>query len=616
MADGMNKPAIRFAGFTDAWEQRKLGDCFDERNESMPDGELISVTINDGIRKFSELGRHDNSNDDKSKYKKVCVGDIAYNSMRMWQGASGYSPYEGIVSPAYTVLSPKTGVVSRCLAYQFKLPEMIHTFQVNSQGITSDNWNLKYPAFSEIEIAIAKQVKEQELIASFFTSLDNLITLHQREYAKLVNIKASMLEKMFPKDGSAYPEVRFAGFTDAWEQRKFEDLYDYASEGGTPDTNNPAFYEGGKIPFVKIEDTVEKYIDSPKSYITEEGMNHSSAWLIPKGNVIFTNGATVGNVAINRLPVTTKQGILGIIPSKKVTSEFLFYLLSSTEFQREVRSRMATGTFATIILKSLNEIPVCFPSNTNEQESIITILSKLDNLITLHQRDSIMRFFGAWDNANAWEQRKFSDVVATRRGLTYKPSDIRKNGVRVLRSSNIAEDSFTLSDEDVFVVREAVNIDCARANDILITAANGSSRLVGKHTIISGIPEESAVHGGFMLLGTTKEPYFINASMGSSWYRRFIELYVAGGNGAIGNLNKNDLDNQVILIPREPEQQAIGAFFKQLDNLITLHQRERKNRLFGGKNVKQYNFSRLVLQLLRAMDSRLQRRGSSQGDYG
>ena len=92
-----------FSDFTNTWEQRKLGDCFTERVESMPDGELISVTINDGIKKFSELGRHDNSNDDKSKYKKVCVGDIAYNSMRMWQGASGYSPYEGIVSPAYTV---------------------------------------------------------------------------------------------------------------------------------------------------------------------------------------------------------------------------------------------------------------------------------------------------------------------------------------------------------------------------------------------------------------------------------------------------------------------------------------------------------------------------------
>lgn len=181
-------------------------------------------------------------------------------------------------------------------------------------------------------------------------------------------------------------------------------------------------------------------------------------------------------------------------------------------------------------------------------------------------------FLGSFDFS--WEQRKFSDVVATRRGLTYKPSDIRKNGVRVLRSSNIAEDSFVLSDEDVFVVREAVNIDCVRANDILITAANGSSRLVGKHTIISGIPEESAVHGGFMLLGTTKEPHFVNASMGSSWYRRFIELFVAGGNGAIGNLNKNDLDNQDIAIPSEKEQKKIGSFFRQLDNLITLHQRK------------------------------------------
>ena len=166
------------------WEQRKLGDCFAERVESMPDGELISVTINDGIKKFSELGRHDNSNDDKSKYKKVCIGDIAYNSMRMWQGASGYSPYEGIVSPAYTVLSPNSGINSKCLAYQFKLPEMIHTFQINSQGITSDNWNLKYPALSEIEIFVSRNEKEQAKIAEYFEWLDRLITLHQRELYK------------------------------------------------------------------------------------------------------------------------------------------------------------------------------------------------------------------------------------------------------------------------------------------------------------------------------------------------------------------------------------------------------------------------------------------------
>ena len=89
--------------------------------------------------------------------------------------------YEGIVSPAYTVLSPNSGINSKCLAYQFKLPEMIHTFQVNSQGITSDNWNLKYPVLSKIEIFVSKDEQEQAKIAEYFENLDNLITLHQRE---------------------------------------------------------------------------------------------------------------------------------------------------------------------------------------------------------------------------------------------------------------------------------------------------------------------------------------------------------------------------------------------------------------------------------------------------
>ena len=195
--NGEKTPKIRFSGFNEDWEQRKLGECFTERIESMPNGELISVTINDGIKKFSELGRHDNSNDDKSKYKKVCVGDIAYNSMRMWQGASGYSPYEGIVSPAYTVLAANHGVNSRCIAHQFKLSKMIHTFKINSQGITSDNWNLKFPTLSDISIYISRSIDEQGKIASLLESLDHLITLHQSKLEKLQKIKKSMLESMF-----------------------------------------------------------------------------------------------------------------------------------------------------------------------------------------------------------------------------------------------------------------------------------------------------------------------------------------------------------------------------------------------------------------------------------
>ena len=228
-------------------------------------------------------------------------------------------------------------------------------------------------------------IEVQKKIATILFTMKDLINKEQSTITKLKETKRSLLEPLFPSNNSNFPQLRFKNFTPPWEQRKFEELYDFASEGGTPDTNNSSFYESGNIPFVKIEDTETKYIDSTKSYITQKGLNNSSAWLIPENSVIFTNGATVGNVAINRLPVATKQGILGIIPSKVVTTEFMFYLLSSISFQREVKSRIATGTFATIILKNLNQVPVCIPTDKKEQKEISNYLSALDNLITLHQ---------------------------------------------------------------------------------------------------------------------------------------------------------------------------------------------------------------------------------------
>lgn len=173
-----------------------------------------------------------------------------------------------------------------------------------------------------------------------------------------------------------------------------------------------------------------------------------------------------------------------------------------------------------------------------------------------------------------WEQRKFSDLAVTRRGLTYNPINVRPSGVRVLRSSNINEDQFIWGNEDVFVDPNAINIPYIHNGDILITAANGSSRLVGKHTIIQGLPDNSAVHGGFMLVAATKNPSFVNALMSAPWYSKFINSFIAGGNGAIGNLNKSDLDAQSVMVPQEKEQERIGTFFRTLDRLIALHQRK------------------------------------------
>ena len=195
--EGETTPRVRFKGFKGEWIDSKLGEIFSERVESNIDGEMLSVTMNNGIIKASENGRFDNSNSDKSHYKVVKVNDIAYNSMRMWQGASGCSSYEGIVSPAYTVLTPADGIHSQFFAYMFKTLAMIKVFRLHSQGLTSDTWNLKYPAFSQIGVLYPKDINEQKQIAAFFRSLDSQISLQEQRLEKLKQIKSACLDKMF-----------------------------------------------------------------------------------------------------------------------------------------------------------------------------------------------------------------------------------------------------------------------------------------------------------------------------------------------------------------------------------------------------------------------------------
>lgn len=189
-------PKVRFADFDGKWEQRKLGDVFNERSERSADGELISVTINSGVIKASKLEKKDNSSFDKSNYKVVKKGDIAYNSMRMWQGASGYSSYNGILSPAYTVIYPRKNINAMFIAYIFKKNDMIQTFQRNSQGLTSDTWNLKFPSLSKIKIKIPTN-EEQIKITNLLRKLEYTSTFHQNKIERLKKLKKAYLQTMF-----------------------------------------------------------------------------------------------------------------------------------------------------------------------------------------------------------------------------------------------------------------------------------------------------------------------------------------------------------------------------------------------------------------------------------
>jgi type I restriction enzyme S subunit len=162
----------------DKWKKVKLGEVFTERidtnHSELP---LLSITGQDGVIPRSQTDRKDTSNSDKSKYRKICIGDIGYNTMRMWQGVSGLSKLEGIVSPAYTVVTPRDRLFPEYISYLFKVPEVIHQFYRYSQGLTSDTWNLKFVNFKKIALEMprrSKQVKIAEMLSLVNNEIDVL----------------------------------------------------------------------------------------------------------------------------------------------------------------------------------------------------------------------------------------------------------------------------------------------------------------------------------------------------------------------------------------------------------------------------------------------------------
>ena len=179
------------------WEAYSMGEFFSERKERAGGNEeLLSVTIANGIIKQSESEKKDNSSEDKSKYKKVMKGDLAYNTMRMWQGAVGVSYWDGIVSPAYTVLAPNKGVNTEFFMLLFKTSKALNTFTMYSQGMTSDQWNLRYDVLADLEFSIPC-INEQTKIVSFFKSVDNQITLEKQKLEAMKQTKKGLLQQMF-----------------------------------------------------------------------------------------------------------------------------------------------------------------------------------------------------------------------------------------------------------------------------------------------------------------------------------------------------------------------------------------------------------------------------------
>ena len=371
-------PKLRFPGFTEPWEQRKLGEIFKERNERSGQGELISVTVSQGVIKAADLDRDINASIDKHNYKVVKPGDVVYNTMRMWQGACGHSPYRGILSPAYTVLIPGKNTLGTLFDYYFKRIELLQIFKKYSQGMTSDTWNLKFDILKQVKLPFPS-VEEQGKIVQLFSSCDANITLHQRKLEHLKLKKKSLLQKLFPKEGEVYPELRFPGFTEPWEQRKLGDLYKRINERNDGTLGRNKWISVAKMYFQDPEKVQSNNLDT-RTYVMK------------KGDIAFeghpNNEFKFGRFVLNDIGTGIISELFPIY--RPITEYDLNFWKYAIQFERVMapifaKSITSSGNSSNKLDQNhfLNQTILVPP--ISEQKEIGAILERTTNLITLHQ---------------------------------------------------------------------------------------------------------------------------------------------------------------------------------------------------------------------------------------
>ena len=218
--------------------------------------------------------------------------------------------------------------------------------------------------------------KEQQKISTLLSLIDERIATQSKLIEDLKKLKSAIIDYAINS-----LDTDFA---------KFGSLYEIAGEGGTPTTSNANFYDNGKIPFIKIDDLKKKYLTENKDFITELGLQKSSAWLVPTRSILFSNGATIGEITITTYPVCTKQGILGIVPKQNIDVEFLYYFMSSSYFKKAVSRIVTEGTMKTAYLKDINNILCPIPTKEKQQE-IAEMPSALNSKIDFEQ--SILKLF-------------------------------------------------------------------------------------------------------------------------------------------------------------------------------------------------------------------------------
>ena len=316
-----------------------------------------------------------------SSAKLVDKGMVLYAMYGATSGEVAISKIKGAINQAILAMDASDMAANRFIAYWLRRQKksITETFLQGGQG------NLSGAIIKELGIP-QPSLDEQRQIGSFFSNLDDLITLHQRKYDKLVIFKKSMLEKMFPKDGESVPEIRFAGFTDPWEQRKLSEVATFGG-GHTPPMADPDNYEDGYVLWVTSQDVKSNYLDRTTTQITEKGAKELT--LYPAGSLVMVTRSGILRhtlpVAELRKPSTVNQDIRVILPQGECCGEWLLQFFISHNKELLLEFGKTGTTVESVDFGKIKDMLLYMPS-TVEQQQIGDFFAKLDSLITLHQR--------------------------------------------------------------------------------------------------------------------------------------------------------------------------------------------------------------------------------------
>ncbi|EOM67509.1 restriction endonuclease subunit S [Enterococcus faecium] len=369
------QPEIRFPGFTDDWEERKLGDEVRIVMGQSPNSENYTDDPNDYIL---VQGNADMKNG--RVFPRVWTTQVTKQAEKDDLILSVRAPVGDIGKTAYDV------VIGRGVA-AIKGNEFI--FQ-NLGKMKSDGYWTRYSTGSTFEsinstdikeaIISVPTIEEQNKIGSFFKQLDNTIALHQRKLDLLKETKKGFLQKMFPKNGAKVPEIRFPGFTEDWEQRKLGDITESFS-GGTPTAGKSEYY-GGDIPFIRSGEISSELTEL---FITENGLNNSSAKMVKAGDILYAlYGATSGEVSISRINGAINQAILAIRPTKNDNSYLIVQWLRKQK--DTIISTYLQGGQGNLSGSIVKDLVITLPQDKEEQNKIGAFFKQLDDTIALHQR--------------------------------------------------------------------------------------------------------------------------------------------------------------------------------------------------------------------------------------